>query len=394
MPSRPGRVVNKSRRTTIVGISKHSKIVFVSALALFLSLPESRALLNIDGTRNQVFVFGHVTFGFDSNIFSSNGGKGDYSMKATVGAEMKRHAGIISVNSTFTLDYVQYAKLTEQSSWNPSFHVEFNKTIGRTTGAFTINAFRTTKADPSVNVRTTSWNFPLGLNVKYPVSDRFYATSNTNYLSRHYTSTTALVNAVDYTEGLDGFYVFTSKLDLLGGYRIRVGRTSIDGKTLDQAFTVGATGGLLPKVNGNVRVGYQFRTQQNTHETFSQITASVAATWTATRKFNVTGTISRDFATTAAGGSVDTLNATARATYVFTRRFEINGGGGYSRNLFLGKLVPFRRDDSLSWDVGAKFSFNEHLRIEVNYNHLRNWSTLSFADFVHYGYSIDLSSRF
>lgn len=377
-----------------MGIFKHSKIVCVSALALFLSLPESHALLNIDGTRNQVFVFGHVAFGFDSNIFSSNGGKGDYSIKASVGAELKRHAGIISVNSTFTLDYVQYAKLTEQSSWNPSLHVEFNKTIGRTTGAFTINAFRVSKADPSVNVRTTSWNFPVGLNVKYPVSDRFYATSSTSYLSRRYTSGTALVNYLDYTEGLDGFYVFTSKLDLLGGYRIRVGNTTADGKTIDHAFTIGATGGLLPKINGSVRVGYQFRTQQKTHESFTQVTASAAATWTVTRKFNLTGTVSRDFATTAAGGSVDTLNATARANYVFTRRFEVDGGVSYSRNLFLGKLIPFRRDDSFGWDVGARFSFNEHLRIGLNYNYLHNWSTLSFSDYTHYGYSLDISSRF
>ena len=124
------------------------------------------------------------------------------------------------------------------------------------------------------------------------------------------------------------------------------------------------------------------------------MTATVSATWTATRKFNVTGTVSRDFSTTATAQSIDTLNATARATYVFTRRFEVDGGVGYGRNLFLGKIFPFRRDDNFSWDVGARLSFNEHLRIGLNYNYLHNWSTLSFSDFERYGYSIDISSRF
>ena len=211
---------------------------------MLLPLQTSQALLNIDGTRNQVFVFGHVALGFSSNIFASAGGSGDFSMNATVGAELKRRAGIISVNSTFKLDFVQYAKLRQESSWNPSFNLELNKTTGRTTGAFTINAFRVSRADGAVNVRTTSWNVPLGLSIKYPVSDRFYATSNTGYLSRRYASGTNLVNFLDYSESLDGFYVFTSKLDLVGGYRIRVSKTSANTKTVDHAFTAGATGGL------------------------------------------------------------------------------------------------------------------------------------------------------
>ncbi|MBI3885676.1 MAG: outer membrane beta-barrel protein, partial [Opitutae bacterium] len=346
---------------------------------MLLPLQASHALLNIDGTRNQVFVFGHVAFGFSSNIFSSNGGAGDYSVNASVGAELKRRAGIISVNSTFTLDYVQYAKLTDQSSWNPRFALELNKTIGRTTGAFTLNAFRESRADTAVNTRTTSWNFPLGLNIKYPVSDRFYATSSTGYLSRRYGSGSNLINLADYSEGLDAFYVFTSKLDLLGGFRIRVSKTSNNGQTVDNAFTLGATGGLLPKINGTVRFGYQFRKVDATRENFSQITASASATWIATRKFNVTGTLSRDFSTTATAQSVDALGASARATYVFTRRFEVDGGVGYGRNIFLGNSFPFRRDDNFSWDVGARFSFNEHLRIGLNYNYYRNWSTASFS---------------
>lgn len=377
-----------------MGTPKLSKLVIVTALAMLLPLQTSRALLNIDGTRNQVFVFGHVTFGFNSNIFSSNGGKGDYSVKASVGAELKRRAGIISVNSTFTLDYIQYARLRDESSWNPSFTLELNKTLGRTTGAFTVNAFRESKSDTAVNSRTTSWNFPLGLNIKYPVSDRFYATSTTGFLSRSYNSGSNLVNLLNYSEGVDGFYVFTSRFDLLGGYRIRVSKTSDNGKTVDHAFTLGATGGLLPKINGSVRLGYQFRTVTASQEDFKQVTATVSATWTATRKFNVTGTVSRDFSTSATAQSIDTLNATARATYVFTRRFEVDGGVGYGRNLFLGKISPFRRDDYFSWDVGARFSFNEHLRIGLNYNYLHNWSTLSFSDFERYGYSIDISSRF
>lgn len=376
-----------------MGYTNSKRLFAVIALAMLLPPQTSQALLNIDGTRNQVFVFGHAAIGFSSNIFASSGGKGDYSLSATVGAELKRRAGIISVNSTFKLDYVQYAKLREESSWNPSFNLELNKTTGRTTGAFTLNAFRVSRADGAVNVRTTSWNFPLGLSIKYPVSDRFYATSSSSFLTRRYSSGSNLLNFLDYSESLDGFYVFTSKLDLIGGYRVRVSKTNVS-KTVDHAVTFGATGGLIPKVNGSVRLGYQFRNVSATSEEFKQVTATVALAWNATRKFTVSGQVGRDFSTTATAQSVDTLTTTLRATYVFTRRFEVNGGVGYGRNKFLGRLIPFRRDDFFSWDVGAQFSFSEHLRIGLNYNYLHNWSTLSFSDFTQYGYSLDVSSRF
>ncbi len=39
-------------------------------LALLTPPPHALALLNIDGTRNQVFVFGSATFGYDSNLFA------------------------------------------------------------------------------------------------------------------------------------------------------------------------------------------------------------------------------------------------------------------------------------------------------------------------------------
>jgi hypothetical protein len=351
------------------------------------------ALLNIDGTRNQVFVFGEVAVSYDSNVFAQQQAQGDYSTTASVGLELKRRAGIISVNARGVLDYVRYGRITGQNAWNPSFYFEFNKTTGRTTGALTVNAYRSSRADSAVNLRTTSWNFPLGLNLKYPISDRFYLTSQTGYLSRRFVDNNALSNYTDYSESVDLYYVYTSKLDLFGGYRVRVADTTA-GRTQDQNLSLGVTGGILPKLNGLVRFGLQDRRQELTGEHFNQVSASTALTWNATRKVAVTAQVSRDFSTTATAVSVDSTSALLRGSYVFTRKFQVESSVGAGRNNFLGRSQPARRDEFFSWEAGGTYTFNEHLRVTASYNYLRNRSTLATSTFERNGYSLDIASRF
>ena len=367
--------------------------------------PEAGALLNIDGSRNQVFVFGSVTFGYDSNVFYNAVARGDYSTTARIGMELKRRAGIIAVNANFVVDFQRFGSLHHESSNNPSFYLELNKTSGRTTGAFTLNAFRISRADGAVNQRTTSWSYPLGLNIKYPINDHLYTTFASSYIHRRYEDLFSFANYTDYTAGLDLFYVFTSKLDLFAGYQYRDSSTTYHTAAHDHTFSLGASGGLLPKLNGTVRFGYQYRDSMfssgyqypnlgNGSDTFSHLSSVVALTWNITRKFTVHGQVARDFMTTATADNVDNLVATIRATYVFTRRFEVDAGAGSGRNQFLNRIGPHRRDEFFTWDVGARFTFNEHLKIGGNYSFLRNRSTLSNSDFQRSGYSIDISSRF
>ncbi|MBA4136499.1 MAG: hypothetical protein C0518_04195 [Opitutus sp.] len=366
-------------------------LVGLLVLALLFSQQSVFALLNIDGTRNQVFVFGTASYSYDSNVFAQTGGEGDSIFGASVGVEVKRRAGIIAVNGRAVLDYQKFSKFSDQTSWNPTFYLELNKTTGRTTGALTINAFRSSRADSAVNLRTQSWNFPLGLSLKYPVNDKLYVTTQTGYLKRSYVDTVGLLSNTDYSQAVDLFYVFTSKLDLVGGYRIRVGTTEL-GTTTDHAFSVGATNGLLPKVNGTVRFGYQVRESDVTGDTYGQFTSTAALTWNATRNFTMNAAVSRDFSTTAVGGSVDTFSAIARGIYVFTRRYSAEAGVGYGRNKFVSGTP--RQDDFFSWDVGGTFRWSERFQLSGTYTSLTNWSTVSISDFTRTGYSFNVSSRF
>ncbi len=376
-----------------VGANANHYLLRFALLCALFTPRAALALLNIDGTRNQVFVFGEVNLGYDSNITAQHGGQGDFSTTASIGLELKRRAGIIAVSTRVVLDYVRYAKITGQNTWNPSVYVEFSKSTGRTTGTLTLDAYRTSQADSAVNIRTNSWSYPLGLNLKYPVSGQFYFTSNTGYLSQRYINNTALSNFHDVSEGVDMFYVYSSKLDLFGGYRYRLSLTDRS-RTVDHNFSFGATGGILPKLNGTVRLGYQFRNQSATQEQFNQLSASLSLSWNATRKLTFSSQVSRDFSTTATAVSVDTLSGTVGGNYVFTRRFQVNAGIGGGQNTFLGKLNLPRQDEFFSCNLGASYSYNEHLRINLTYAFLHNRSTLTSSNFERNNYTLDFASRF
>jgi hypothetical protein len=370
-----------------------TKYLLLSVLLVALPAHRALALLNLDGTRNQVFVFGSVSFAYNSNIFSESTSRGDYSVTGEAGIELKRRAGIIAINCTVKLAYQRYNTYTGENALNPNFYIEFAKTTGRTTGSLTINAYRESRSDSAVNILTHSWNIPVGLSIKYPLNDKFYVTSSTSYLERRYIANAALANYRDYTESADVFYVYTSKLDLDGGYRIRLSKTSIGRDTYDHWFNFGATGGLMAKLNGSIRFGYQIR-EINGGEKFNHFNALAALNWPVTRKLTFSSQASRDFNTIATGASVDSTSLALRANYVFTRKADMEGGVSYGRNLFLGGLPPQRYDHFIGWDISGGYKLNDHLRLAATYNYLQNWSTLNFSEFTRHGFSLDIASRF
>lgn len=366
------------------------------AAALALLTPPAGALLNIDGTRNQVFVFGNVTLGYNSNIFAEAGGEGDATRSAQVGIELKRRAGIIAVNATAKLDYLTYNRYTGENSLNPSLSIDLNKTTGRTTGTFTVSAFRETRSDSAVNLRTSSWNFPVNLNLRYPVNDHLYLTSGTGYLRRTYDDTAGLVDYRDISEAIDFFYVYTSKLDLLGGYRLRVGTTSLGTRTADHWFNVGATGGIYSKLSGTVRIGYQLRsvTGGPQNDDFRHFNAAVSLNWPLTRKLFLSTSLLRDFNTIATGASVDSTSAMLNAAYTYNRKLEFGANTAVGRNKFLGRDQLARADTFYTFGVNGRYNMSEHWQFGAAYTYFRNWSSINFADYDSHLFSVDVTSRY
>jgi len=376
-------------------LHRRDSLPAILLVVLLTAAAPARALFTVGGSSNQVFLFGGATYSYDSNLYSEHDGQGDYAITTQVGAELKRHAGIISVDSTLKFDYIRYGKVSEENTLNPNFGLDLTKIAGRTTGALKLAAYRETRADSAVNLRTSSWIIPVSLNLKYPLNEKFYATSETAYLRRSYSAGQGLVDNTDFSEAVDLNYVYTSKLDLFAGYRLRSGRTSLARRSLDQRFNLGATGRLLAKLTGTVRLGYQLRHVRATDGgRFHQINALAGLSWPITQKLALNLQASRDFDTIATGASVDTTSLRLGSNLTLTRKVSFTGAVSTGRNRFLNASQGNRRDNFMGGELGVRYAMNDHLQAGASYDYLKNSSSLLLADFDSHGFSLDISLRY
>jgi hypothetical protein len=390
-----------------------------SALALFLAISflcrPAEALVTLNDGHDHIYVTGSAGLSWDSNLTASSGGASDYAFTSSILAEYQRHAGWIGVNGSVQVDASRYQTAKGQNFSDPKFELELTKKTGRTTGSLTLNAARQSRADAAVNVRTTSWNYDAGLNFHYPIIGTNSVAGKLGYSSRKYIDNVVFANLSTYVASLDYLRLLSNERDLMIGYRYRHEQTSLETSSVDHNVTAGLSGKLIRGLNGSMRFGYQVRIPHGTPAgsalqtkpgNFKAWTASIGATHDVNKRLSLTGSLSKDFSTTATDTSVDALAASLDAQYAFSSHWKFGASGSYGQSNFLGEagrvvisagppavLGRQRRDDYLTWSLNLGYSLNEHLKADFSYTWFENWSTIAFADFVRTSYNMNLSSR-
>lgn len=364
-------------------------------LAVLLTGPAARALVQWDESRNLIHVNGTASIGWDSNLFATADGDGDTVTSAQVSLDYQRRAGLIGVDGTIGWDIARYADHADEDRENPFYRLELTKDSGRTTGSFVLGARRQSRAEPDANRRTDSWNYDSALHFRYPVIGRYSISGNVNYNFRDYRDNRVLVDLETYGAATDLYYVLNGERDLIAGYRVRRSETTANSTFSDHAFTVGLSGKILPKLNGTVRGGYQLRRGNGPFAGDDEnITASGSATWSINRRASVTLQLAKDFSTTSTNVSIDSITATADALYIVNRRFSVGAGVGAGRNRFLSEVSAGREDTYTSASLIAHYTVMEGVRLNLSYGLYENSSTLAIADFTRHSISLSISSRF
>lgn len=367
----------------------------LTGFALFqFSTTSAWALLKFNEGRDQIFINTSVSAGYDSNIFAQKDGAGDVVANGSLSLEYERHAGMIGVNGQVGWNLGRFADNASEDFSNPTLSLELVKDSGRTTGAFSLSATRQSQADPNVNQRTDSWSYSSGLSWKYPVIERYSVAGAFGYGLVDYVDNSAgLTDLATYTASGDLYYSYSSQRDIIAGYRIRQSDTTTGGGTTDHSFTAGVTGKILSKLKGTIRGGYQIREDGTTGQNYGSTTASASATWTVNKRFTLTGTLNKDFSTTASESSVDTLSFNLDAQYALRNRWSLYSGigGGYSD--FLSGVDTGRTDHYFTWSAGVNYTLNEHFKASLTYSYFQNWSTRDASNFDRHSITLNLSSR-
>jgi hypothetical protein len=379
-------------------------------LATAIACPPARALVTFNDSHDHIYVTGSISASRDSNIFANRDSPGDVVYSSSLIADYARRAGWIGVNASVAVNASVYGKTKSENFKNPSYSVELTKQTGRTTGSITLSAARESRADAAVNIRSSSWNYDLGLNFAYPIIERFKLSGGFGYSGRKYIGETGLANLSTYSANTSLWYLLTTARDLVTTYRYRYTQTSFNTATVDHALTVGVDGRIIKGINGALNIGYQFRTPTgpNSHgSAFQGLTASGSATYAVNRKLHLSGQISKDFSTTGADSSVDTTTGSVNAQYRQNSRWSLNLSAGAGDSRFLGEagrivrslgppadLGPNRHDTFANWDANIGYSVTEHLKATLGYGWFHNWSNVAFANFSRTtSWNVNYSSR-
>ena len=359
--------------------------------------PRSVALLDFNDGRDQVTVSATYGITYDSNLFAQAGSAGDYSQSLALGAKYTRRAGLIGVNASLSVTSSRYQEFSGEDFNNPSGNLEFTKENGRLTGAVELSAGRESRSDAAANVFASSWNYGSSLRFRYPINTRYYFTSASEFSLRDYVENSSLFNRLSYSEAIDVFYVYTSKLDLLGGCRVRWGEAQGGSHTQDSALTLGASGGILPKLNGSFRLGYQWRDERGgTTGRYHSLTTGLSLAWPLTKRVTFTGVASKDFTTTATDVSVNVtaFSVSARLKPTFKLKVILNSGVDYSISEFLGSRGGGRQDHAWSFKVGLDLPLTSKLSASISYAYSDNQSNIAFSDFARHTATFNLSARY
>lgn len=387
-------------------------------LAACVACPPAHALVSLNDGHDKVYVSASVSVAADSNIFARSNGGSDTVYSTTLAAEYQRRAGWIGVHGNIGVASSKFARFTDESFANPTLGVEFTKQTGRTTGSLNINAARESRAESAVGVRTDSWNYNASLNFKYPIVAAYTLTGAFGYSNRKYVDETLFASLATYSATFDLMHIISNERELVAGYRYRYSETSRLSHSEDHGLSLGLSGRIIRGVMGNVRLGYQTRSNKGftldpltrapipVTGKFTSWTSSASAVYAINKKMNVTGGIVKDFSTTAADTSIDTLTATLDTAYTFSSHLSVSGNVAWGRSRFLGEngrihlqeipvlvLGPQREDDYVTWGTSLNYSLNEHLKASLTYAWFENWSNAPDADFIRSSWTLTVSTR-
>jgi hypothetical protein len=363
-----------------------------------LVVPRSAGLVEWNDGRDKLNVHADYGITYDSNLLANADSPGDVDQSLELGATYARHAGVFGFNATASVVGARFQKYSKYNYTNPGASLGLTKNDGRLTGSFTAGAQKESRSDDAANIRASFWHYNANLGLRYPINDRYYITSTSEVLMRDYVPNTPLYDLSSYSEGVDLYYIYSTKLDVLGGYRIRFGDASTGGShTVDQAFTIGGTGAILPKLSGTVRVGYQSRHEDTSlGGTYNDLTTDFMFAWPMTRRITFNFQVSKDFTTTATDISVDSTSFDLSATVKPNMKIKIalTGEAGYTNSRFLGIKGGGRDDRTYSFLLKMSVPIKTHFAASLSCGFLTNGSSFDYAVYDRFTTSLTLSAHY
>ncbi len=344
-----------------------------------------------------IFVSTSYTVGFDSNVFTRSTARDSVTQNFSFSADYSRNAGLIGVTANIGTSTGRFESVRDQDFTDPTLSVTFRKRYGRTTGALRLQTRRESQPDPDAGERTEAWNHNLGLDLRYPVNDRYFFTNGFTFATRLYTNSTTFSDLTSFSDSIAINYAFSSKLDLNAAYAFGYNETSKNTHAFDHRLTFGASGGILPKLSGSINLGLVRRANETAtgiDETFHGFSSGTSLKWLFSRRLSFNADLNSDISTTSTDVSVLRTSGGFHATSSITSKYVLNTGVIYTVSRFLGRSGAGRADEMLQFNASLGRALTTHINMSLSYVYMLNLSNTQNADFERHTVSFMLSATY
>lgn len=348
----------------------------------------------------EVFVTAQGSVRFDDNIFQTNGNEvEDVVFLFSPGLELKTgQFSTVNGSIAYKHNFLVYADTDENNSSLADLTGKASWAGAQTT--FDANAFYRQLEGNTADFLGSRFGdlvrrdtFGAKVRVEREVAAKSSLAGSAQFDGTDYESA-ALADSLTLRFAGNYFYKFQPKLDLSAGYEYST--TSVDDRivgaltiptdgTSSHFLNVGARGEITPKLNGNVRVGAEFRDDDEV-----QFAVDGVLSWSATAKTSVDVNMGRRFDTSATATGLTRTTLGVAAKHSFTTQLAGSAEARYE----LSDNDNGRTDSFYEFSVGGSYSFNENLTASAGYVFRFNNSDEELLDFSNNIVSMSVAFRY
>jgi hypothetical protein len=357
-------------------------------LVWIAAAPRAQALFTFPHRDNdgadQIIVTGTYSIGEDTNVFAQRVKKAAITQTAAAEADYTRRAGLISVEASVAMNVGAFIGLSGQDYADPSFTLAFTKGQGRTTGTLTFTAAKSNAPDPVANNRAVAWNYSESLSLRYPLFDRYSFSDTSTVGGTSYQNMQIFSDQQIYSNSLALNVIYDSKLTLDTAYHIGLSETK-DTNNISQGFTFGGTGTLLPKLTGTIDVGYGFDAAYTKHEKeqeFTSLNGDASLKWAFSRSLSFSADATKAFGISSTDVVTNTTSGGVAGSGNIGKRFRTDLGIRYVGTNFVSTNGLGRKDTLIEVPADLGTALTTHVRVNLNYTWMENYSNLSSGKFV------------
>lgn len=363
----------------------------ISALPLTANPP----LVSI-GEHTDVRALFSVTAKHEDNVFlRDNAKKSDWSFIFSPGVEVNLGRGETNGNIDFIYreDIIRYSDLGNLDTSSSNFILSGDYTEAKYSirGTASWRQLQQNTADAAlVGTLVKRELTNLGLRGEYRFSELLSVGSGISYDKTVYKHS-SFHNSDNLNIPVDLYYHITEKYALSLGYNFRDTTVKRGSNRQTHFFNVGIRGEVLPKLNAEFRVGYNYVDYRH-HKNRDGLGFNGTLSYAATPKLTLRASMRKDFTTVADGSITDTVGGELSAAYDITPLWTASANVGYNEQEY--KNATGRKDKITNLGVGISYTPLEYLQLSGQYGMYSNSSSIKSLGYTNNVFSLTASLRY